>query len=205
VQVKNQRIRFTGSRDSVLINTAIRTTGDTNSRVLHTDKAPLSLVKFSPRPSDDQLVWSQEVNNLTVAIAPGGRKDQFLIRWKNTGKEALQLPWVRFNSHIIDVHRDDLLDHVFLKGSDGKPVPARQYAAQGGGRRSLEPSVILGPGQTHEETIDLWSYVEKPEAPGKYQLEIELDIDQGRRGRELEVPTWSGKIASKAIEVSVGK
>jgi hypothetical protein len=206
VQVKNHRIRFTSSRDSVLIDTAIRTTGDTNSQVLHTDKGPLRLLKFSPRPSDAQLVWSPEVNNLAVAITSTCQKDQFLIRWKNIGKDALQLPWVRLNSHVIDSHRDDLLDHVFLKGPDGKRVPARQYATEQHGRlRTLDRAVVLGPGQTHEETIDLWSYVKKPAVLGKYQLSIELDISERRRAREHDVPMWSGKIQSKVIEVSVGK
>jgi hypothetical protein len=202
VQVNNYLIRFTRAQDSVLIKTLIRTTGDTNSRVLNTDKGPLQLLKFSPRPTDAQLAWSEAVDNLSVALAPLDASGQILIRWKNAGKEALQLPWVRFHSDRIDVGRDDLLGQLFLKGPDGKLAPARSYPEL---RRRRPPMrdrcVILGPGRTHEETISLWSYVEKPAAAGKYQLSMELDIANGRRGMEWNVKTWSGKIRSKTLKV----
>lgn len=206
VQVNNHMIRFTGSRDSVLLNTMVRTTGDTNSRVLKTDKGPLQLLKFSPRPSDAQLIWSEEVKNLAVALAPVDADGQFLIRWKNSGTDSMQLPWVRFHSSNLDGDRDDLLGHVFLKGPDGKLAAARKYPApRRGGRLLRDRCVLLGPGRTHEETINLWSYVEKPTAGGKYQLSIELDIPKERRGLEWTVKTWSGKIRSKTLEVAVGK
>jgi hypothetical protein len=204
-QVNNHLIRFTTARDSVLINTVIRTTGRTNSRTVTTDKGPLRLVKFSPRPSDARLAWGQEVDNLAVALAPIGADGQILIRWKNVGTDAFQLPWVRLNSRPIDGGRDDLLGHVILKGPDGKLAPARQPPAPGGGTRRREPCVILGPGRTHEELINLWSYVEKPAAGGAYQLSVELVIAGWRRGLEPGMKTWSGKIRSKAIDVPLGK
>jgi hypothetical protein len=206
VQVNNHLIRFGGARNSVLINTLIRTTRDTNSRVINSDRGPLQLLKFSPRPSDAQLDWSKEVDNLTVALAPLDADGQILIRWKNAGKEALQLPWVRFQSNRMDSDGDDLLDHIFLKGPDGKLAPARTYPDP---QRWRPPSggrcVILGPGRTHEETIILWSYVEKPAPAGKYQLSMELKITKARRGMEWNVKTWSGKIQSKTLEVAVDK
>lgn len=206
VQVNNYQIRFTGSKDSVLINTMVYTTGNTNSRVLKTDKGPLQLVKFSPRPTDAQLVWSEEVESLKVAVTPLDANGQCLIRWKNVGKEALQLPWTRFHFNILDSHFDDLLGHVFLKGPDGKLAPAREYPAPRRVRRPLlDESVVLGPGRTHEETIDLWSYVEKPAAGGNYQLSIELDVPAGRRGREWKVESWASKIQSKPVKVTLGK
>jgi hypothetical protein len=205
VQVNNHLIRFTGARDSVLINTLVQTTGPTDSRVLTTHKGPLQLVKFSPRPSDTRVVWSKEVNNLAVALVGIDTNGQLLIRWKNVGKEVLQLPWVRFTARPIDNDRDDLLDHVVLIGPDGKRVPTRKHPAPRRRPRVFDRCVVLGPGRTHEETINLWTYVEKPEARGKYQLSIELDIPLGRRGLESKVKMWSGKIQSKTLEVPLGK
>lgn len=204
VQVNNHRIRFTGSRDCVFINTLVRTTGNTDSRVITTDKGPLHLVKFSPRPADGRLAWSEEVENLTVALVGVEENGRLLIRWKNVGKEPLQLPWVRFHSSVIDSERDDLLGHVFLQGQDGKVAPAREHPAPRR-QRFFDRCVILGPGRTYEETINLWTYVEKPQLGRKYQLSIELDIPKGRRVMEHEVKTWSGKIRSKTREISVDK
>jgi hypothetical protein len=206
VQVNNARIRFTSSRDSVLVNTQVKTTGDTNSRVLNTDKGPLQLLKFHPRPSDDQLVWGKEVNNLVVAITPAEQKDHFLIRWRNVGKVALQLSWARLHAHPVDPYLDDLLGHVFLKGPDGKLVPARQYPAPRAGNPTLlRRTVVLGPGQSHEETINLWAYVARPAADGRYQLSIELVIPDGSKGLDREVKTWTGKVQSNVHGVTMGK
>jgi hypothetical protein len=98
-----------------------------------------------------------------------------------------------------------LLGHVLLKGPEGKLAPARQYPAPRRGPPRLDRCVSLGPGRTHEELINLWSYVEKPAAGGKYQLSIELDVPRGRRGLEPQMKTWSGKVRSKALEVSLGE
>ena len=65
--------------------------------------------------------------------------------------------------------------------------------------------LILGPGQTFEETINLWTYVERPPTDGECQLSIELDLPSGQRGLEWEVKTWSGKIQSNVIKLAVGK
>jgi hypothetical protein len=206
LQVNNQRIRFTTSRDCVLIKTMVKTTGDTTSRALDADRGPLQLLRFSPRKADDQLVWGKQVNNLAVAISPADQKDHFLIRWKNVGKDALELPWVRLNSSVVDKNRDDLLNHVFLKGPDGKLAPARKHPAErAGGAPFLGRSVVLGPDQTHEETIDLWTYVDRVAADARYQLSIELDIPSGRKGLEWEVKSWSGKVQSNVLEVMFGK
>lgn len=206
VQVNNYMIRFTGSSGSVLLKTMVQTTGNTNSRVLKIDKGPLQLVKFSSRPADAKLVWSKDVDNLAVALAPLDADGRILIRWKNSGTDALQIPWIRFHSGLIGGDHDDLLDHVFLKGPDGKLAPAQKHPAPRRPRRpALDRYVILGPGRTHDETINLWSYVEKPAAAGKYQLSIELEVPEGLRGRERTVKTWSGKIQSKTLEVAVDK
>lgn len=204
VQVSNYQIRFTGSRDSVVLNSMLRTTGRTDSKTLATNKGPLRLVKFSPRPSDDRLTWSEEVDGLAVALWPVDVGGQILIRWKNGGKDAVQLPWARFNPNRIDKNRDDLLRHVFLKGPDGKFARDRSSPPRGTplGR---ERCVIIGSGRTFEEVINLWSYVEKPAAGGKYQLSIELDVPRGRRGLEPRMKTWSGKIQSKPLEVTISK
>jgi hypothetical protein len=206
IQVNNQRIRFTTSRDSVLLKTAVKTTGPTNSRVLNVDKGPLHLLKFSPRKTDDQLAWGQPVNDLAVAITPAGQKDQFLVRWKNLGGDALALPCVRLHTHLIDKNRDDLLGHVYLKGADGQAAPARKYPTpRAGGPPGLARTFVLGPGQSLEETLDLWTYVERPEAGGRFHLSIELNLPKGHRGIEPEVRTWSGTVRSNVLEVTLGK
>ena len=206
LQVNNHRIRFTGSNGSVLIRTMVKTTGPTNSQVLNVEKGPLQLLKFSLRKSDAQLDWGKEVNNLAVAITPADQKDQFLIRWKNVGKEALEVPWVRLKSEIIAPNRDDLVGHVFLKGPDGKLVAGREKPAeQGGTAPFLSRSVVLGPGQTHEETINLWTYVNRPAADGRYQLSIELDLPDGRRGWDWKGKSWFGTIQSNVLDVTFGK
>ncbi len=205
VQVNNHQIRFTGARDSVLLNTMIRATVST-SRVLKTDKGPLQRLKFSPRPTDAQLVWSEPVADLAIALAPIDENGRVLIRWKNVGKEPLQFPLVRLDSHAIDSNQDDLLGRVFVKGSDGKLVPARHHRLPRlvtSVRR--DECVILEPGRTFEEMIDLWSYVEKPAAGGKYQLSIELDVPVRRRVMDRTVKAWSGEIQSKTLDVVVSK
>jgi hypothetical protein len=206
VQVNNHRIRFTVSRNSFLIKTLVKTTGDTNSQVLNPARGPLQLLKFSPRKTDDQLVWGKDVNNLAVAVTPADQKDKFLIRWKNVGNDVLELPWERMQSHGVGKNHDDLMGHIFLKGPDGKLAPARQQPAPpGGGPQFGGRSIVLGPGQSLDEVIDLWTYIERPAANGQYQLSIELDIPKERKGREWEVKTWSGKIQSNVLDVTLGK
>ena len=164
----------------------------------------MQLLKFSPRKTDAQLDWGKEVNGLRVAITPAGQKDKFFLRWKNVGKDFLTIPWMRLNSHLIDKHADDLLGHVLLKGPDGKLAPARQYPAPGDFGQFIGISdVVLGPGQTHEEIIDLWAYVEKPAADGRYQLSIQLDTPKGRRGLEFDAKSWTGRIESNAVEIQL--
>jgi hypothetical protein len=206
LQVGNQWIRFTGSSNSVLIKTMIKTTGPTTSRVLDAAKGPLQLVKFSARKADAELDWGKEVNGLAVAIAPTDQGNKFLIRWKNVGKDKLELPWVRFHSDFVDKNRDDLLNHVLLKGANGKHAPARKYPAQrAGGPPGLTRSVILGPGQSHDEVIDLWLYVERPSDEGRFELLIEPEISGGRFRRELDAKQWTGKIQSNKLVITIGK
>lgn len=204
LQAANHEIRFTGSRDSVLVNTLVTTNGATDSRVLPVDRGPLNLLKFSPRKPDGDLSWGKPVNDLIVAIAPAEQTGQFLIRWKNIGSEALSLPWVRLRGDALDEKRDDLLNHVFLKGEDGKLSAARKHPAPRASAFVSDRSVLLAPGQSHEEIINLWTYVEKPPPGPRYALSIELDIEKARavpwRGK-----TWIGKIQSNTLDITIGK
>jgi hypothetical protein len=205
LEVNNQRIRFTRSGESVLVKTALKTTGPTSSRIIDTEKGPLQLLNFSKRKTDAQLAWGKEVNGLAVAITPADHQDKVLVRWKNVGKDLLEFPCNRFHSDTVHTHADDLLGHVFLKGPDGKLAPARQYEAPRVGGPALRMNnVVLGPGQTHEEIIDLWAYVEKPMAAGRYQLSIDLDPAHGHR-LEWEARFWSGRIESNTLEIMLGK
>src|SRR5437660_665262 len=75
--------------------------------------------KGPEKPKPDKISWGKEVNGLAVSIAPNGDdQGRFLIRWKNCGKDSLELPWVRFDSDPAYKHLDDLLNHVFLKKAD---------------------------------------------------------------------------------------
>ena len=125
LQVDNHRLRFTSSNNCVFLNSLVKTTGPTAVPVLNADRGPLQLLKFTPRKTDAQLAWGKEVNNLTVAITPAEQKDKFLLRWKNVGADAMELSWIRLKSNPIHKDRDDLWNHVFLKGPDGKMVAAR--------------------------------------------------------------------------------
>lgn len=206
VQVDNYKLRFTNLRGSVVVETTVKTAHDINNQILNSGKGPLQLLKFSPRKTDEQLVWGKEVSNLAVAITPADRKDHFLIRWKNTGKNALALPWARLYSHRFDKYRDYLLRHVFLKRPNGKLASACNYPPPWKGRPSyLRRAVVLGPGETFEETINLWRYVEKPKTAGRYQLSIELEIPNGQGAWDRQVTTWSGKIQSNVLNVAIGK
>jgi hypothetical protein len=207
LQCKNEKIRFTGSDDCVFIKT-IPVTGRTTSRVLDTDKGPLQLLRFSkPKSiSDNDLTWGKTVNGLAVAVFPAERTNNYFLRWKNVGKETLELQWVRSS---WDLHRnDDLLNHVFVKDQGGKLVPTRQPEFRiGGGAPRRPDSVILAPGKSHEETIDLRSYVKKPAAPGRHTLSIELDISPflAPAPSQKGAVYWTGKIQSNELEITFGK
>jgi hypothetical protein len=207
LQVKNAKIRFTTSNESVLIKTVPRTTGPTTSQVLDTDKGPLQLLKFSAGKivPDDKLVWGKESGGLAVAIAPAERPDSFMIRWKNVGKETLELQSVRFNSDIL-ARSDDLLNHVLVKGPDGKLLAARQPKLPPvGGARRRPGTVILEPGKSYEETIDLVTYVDRPVAKGRYKLSIEPDIPNALAPPQKGATYWTGKIQSNELDITFGK
>ncbi len=200
LQVNNQRIRFTGSKNCLLVKTQVRTTGQTNSQVLETDRGPLQLLKFSARPADAQLHWGKEVNGLALAITATDQPDKILLRWKNVGKEWITIPGTRRHGDLIDRNADDLLGQVALKGPDGKLVAARKYEPPARpGLPTFLNDILLGPGQTHEEIIDVWAYVQRPMAGGAYQLSIQLDMPGGRRRLETDAKAWTGKVESNVI------
>jgi hypothetical protein len=206
VQCKNEKIRFTSSHDCVFIKT-IPVPGRT-SRVLDTDKGPLQLLRFSSPKSiaDDKLAWGKTVNGLALAVFPTERTNNYLLRWKNVGKETLELQCVR--SRWDPLQNDDLLHHVFVKDQGGKLVPARQPTIRFAGGAPRRPGgVILPPGKSHEETIDLLSYVEKPAAPGRFTLSIELDISPflAPAPSQKGAVYWTGKIQSNELEITFGK
>ena len=203
--MNNQRVRFTTSENSVLVKTTVKTTGPTTSRVLDTDKGPLQLLRFSKRKTDAQLAWGKAVSGLAVAVTPTDKKGKVLVRWKNVGKGLFEVPWLRHTGNRFGSHGDDLLGHVVLKGPDGKSVPARKNPPRAGGPHDIPRNFVLGPGQIHEEILDLWDYVERPAAAGKYQLEIELDIPAGRHRWEVEARLWTGKVHTNELTISLNK
>jgi hypothetical protein len=164
----------------------------------------------APRPDKrdvDKIAWGKEANGVAVSVAPApAGPGKLTVRWKNVGKETLELPWVRFGSHAIYKNLDDLLGHVSLKGPDGKLVPARQYRFPIIGGPPYRPrTVILAPGQTHEETIDLWTYLDKPAAAGRYQASLELDVPRGFAPSQKGARFWIGKVRSNVLELKLGK
>jgi hypothetical protein len=160
-----------------------------------------------PDKNADKVDWGKEVNGLAVSIAPAqDGKGQFVIRWKNVGKETLELQWVRFGSDKIYTYLDDLLDHVTLKKADGDALPARKYQHPIIGGPPYRPrTVILDPDKTHQETIDLGTYVEKPGDEGPYQLWIDLDIRSAYAPSAKGATYWTGKIRSNVLEVKFAK
>ena len=207
LQVKNDKIRLGGSRDCVLIKTVPLAFEPMSDRVLDTDQGPLQMLKFSAEKivPDDQLVWGKSVDGLAVAIAPAKRPDNYLLRWKNLGRETLELHAVRFNTDI-NGRNDDLWNHVLVKGPDGKHLPARKLRfPSGGGPRFRGDTVILAPGKTYEETIDLATYVDRPAAKGRYKLSIELDLPDAQTPSQMATTFWTGKIQSNELDITFGK
>jgi hypothetical protein len=133
------------------------------------------------RPKAEKVAWGKEVNGLVVSLAPAtAGQDKFLIRWKNVGKEPLELPWVRFKSDRVYGNLDDLLNRVSLKKPNGDLVPARKYRFPIIGGPPYRPrTVMLEPGKVHQETIELGTYLEMPVEGGRYQLSIGLEIKSG--------------------------
>src|SRR5262249_54020054 len=142
------------------------------------------------------IEWGKEVRGLAVSIAPApGGKGRYEIRWKNVGKETLEVPWVRFDSDVTYKNLDDLLNHVFLKDADGKLAAARKYKFPIIGGPPYRPrTVILEPDKVHKETIELSTYLEKPPDKGVHQLWIELDIESGFAPSRKGATYWTGKI-----------
>jgi hypothetical protein len=156
--------------------------------------------------AEDKTEWGKEVNGLVVSIAPAEGQGKFLVRWKNVSKETLELQWVRFDSDRAYKHLDDLLKHVSLKNPDGKLVPAREYKFPVIGGPPYRPrTVIVEPGKVHEETIDLWTYVDKPTAEGRYQLSVEVDVKNGYAPSKKDARYWTGKVQSNTLEVKLEK
>jgi hypothetical protein len=158
------------------------------------------------QPKPDMLVWGKEVNGLAVSLTPEGKDQKFIVRWKNVSNETLELPWVRFGSNAIYKGLDDLLNHVYLKKPDGTFVPARKYQFPIIGGPPYRPrTVILAPGKIHQETIDLWTYVDKTTDVGPYQLWVELEIKSGYAPSQPGARYWTGKVQSNVVEVKLGK
>ena len=156
------------------------------------------------KPEDK--AWGKEVNGLAVSIAPAKEEGKFIVRWKNVGKETLELQWVRFGSDRIYKGLDDLQNHVHLKDANGKVVAARQYKFPIIGGPPCRPrTVILEPDEIHQETIDLWTYVDKPAAAGNYQLSISLEIKNGFASSQKGAKYWTDMIESNMLEFKLAK
>jgi hypothetical protein len=167
-----------------------------------------ALAGDDPKPDPPpKAVWGEEVNGLAVSVSPAeGGAGRFLVRWKNVGKEVLELPWVRFGSDRVYRGKDDLLNHVFLKDPKDALAPARKYQFPIIGGPPYRPrTVILDPGKVHEETIDLWTYVEKPPQKGRYSLRIVLEIPSGYTPSREGARYWTGKVQSNVLEVELDK
>jgi hypothetical protein len=155
----------------------------------------------------EKPAWGKEVGGLAVSLSPaGGGPGKYVVRWRNVGQEALEVPRVRFGSDRVYKGRDDLWHHVFLRGPDGALAPARKYNFPSIGGPPYRPrTVVLGPEKTHEETIDLWAYVDRPGKEGRYRLWIEPDIRERYAPSREGARYWTGKIRSNALEVQLPK
>jgi hypothetical protein len=207
IQAKNGKIRFTSCEDSVFVKTV--PTPGRNNRVLDGEKNPLTLLKFSEHKTlpDEKLSWGKESNGLAVAITPGVRPDSFLVRWKNVGKDTLELRAVRTVFEVAPREEDDLRNHVLVKGSEGNLLPATKprFPPRKVGAPQRSASVTLEPGKTHEEAIDLGVYVQRPNTPGQYDLSIELDVAEALAPLEKGARYWTGKVTSNTLKITFGK
>jgi hypothetical protein len=164
-----------------------------------------SLVIAREKPKPEQ--WGKEVNGIAVSITPkADEPGKVVIQWKNSGKETLELPWVRLNSDVAYKHLDDLLNQVSLKKADGSLVPTRIYKFPIIGGPPYRPrTVILEPGKMHQETIDLWTYLEKPADPVAGEFWIELNIESAFAPSQKGVRYWTGMIKSNVVELKMAK
>jgi hypothetical protein len=157
------------------------------------------------KPNDEKIVWGKVVNGLAASIAPAKEPGQIQIRWKNVGQQTLELPWVRFGSDAIYKDLDDLWHHVFLKKPDGEFVPVKKYQFPEIGGPPYRPrTVFVEPGKMHQETINLWTYVNKPSDGGTYRLWVELNIKSPFATKD-GAKYWTGKIQSNRIEIKLPK
>lgn len=84
-------------------------------------------------------------------------------------------------------------------------MPARQSKLRMVGAPRRPNTVLLESGKTHEETIDLVTYVNPPAVKGPYQLSIELDIAHASAPSQKGATYWTGKVRSNELEISFGK
>jgi hypothetical protein len=101
-------------------------------------------------------------------------------------------------------HFDDLWQHVYLRQPDGSLAAARKYSFPDIGGPPYRPrTVFLGPGKIHEETIDLWTYVEKPDKDCRCRLWIELEVKQPYAPSRKDAMYWTGKVRSNELDVTI--
>jgi len=176
----------------------------------------LGITNAKPVKVEPKQEWGEAVNGLAVSIAPAkeekGTKDskkgekKVIVRWKNVGKKTLELQWVRFDSDRIYKGLDDLHNHVYLKDADGKLVPARQYKFPTIGGPPYRPrTVFVEPDKIFEDTFDLWTYVDKPATPARYQLSISLEVKNGYGPSRKGAKYWTGKVESNVVEIKLEK
>ncbi len=117
------------------------------------------------------------------------------LRWENVSKKPLV------------IYRDrccDLYDHIFLKGPDGKLVPARTDNRERLRHLGHRP-VRIEPGKQDEERFDPWHWVVKPERPGEYTLWVEFEQKFPPTVNMNAFPKgyWIGKIRSNTVTVTI--
>ena len=141
----------------------------------------IKTIKFAKQIPGPSPLW----------VADPERDHSYTLRWENAGKEALALTRDRCC---------DLYDHVFLKGPDGKLVPARRDNRARFGHGPAE-GIRVEPAKCDEEMFNPWHWVVKPEVPGEYVLWVEFE--QGVPPKPVGKHYWQGKVRSNAVKVEI--
>jgi hypothetical protein len=146
---------------------------------------------------EEKIPWGKEVNGLVIAVTPRDKDPgKLTIRYRNVGKETLELQCVRVGSNAAFTHCGDL-----LTDADDKFVPVRMRKIPAAGDPADRPrTVILAPEKVHTETLDLWTYVEMPAKDGRFQLAIALEVKNADVPSQKGAKYWTGKVQSNLLE-----
>jgi RNA polymerase sigma factor (sigma-70 family) len=120
-----------------------------------------------------------------------------------TRDAELRLRWENVSNKPLVLRRDrccDLYDHVFMKGPDGRLVPARTDN-RARLRHARRRAVLVEPGKHDEERFDPWHWVVKPTKGGEYTIWVEFE--QKVPPKPVRPDYWTGKVRSNEVKINL--